>query len=90
VVEPHRDVDGVHGVHGKFVGAGLRVEPHAVEHRFQVGALLAAQRPAKNSLPILEFFLDELTKSGNALSFSLASGHDGTCPDDLCRESCRA
>ena len=63
MVEPDRHVDGVHGVDGELVGAGLNVEPHAVEHRFQMRALLLAQRPAKNPLPAFELLLDQFSES---------------------------
>jgi hypothetical protein len=62
MVKPYGHVDRIHGVNREFVSAGLDIKAHAVEHRLEVQALLAPQRPAKHPLPIPELLLDQIPK----------------------------
>lgn len=57
------DVDAIHGIDGKLIRTGLDVQAHAVEHRFELNALLAAQGSAEDTLPAFELLLNEFAKS---------------------------
>ena len=65
MVKPHGDVDPVHRVHRKVIGASLDIEANAIEHGIEMLLLFLTQGATKALFPGLQFLLDQVSKRGN-------------------------